>query len=131
MADTQRLIALAYAAFNARDVDSVLALMSEGVNWPKASEGGRAVGKEEIRAYWRNQWKEFDPHVDPIEVIEISPGKAEVRVHQVVKSLHGEVLSDGEVWHVYSISEGLIDRMDIRESEGRADSSPSEAFQKR
>ncbi len=32
MANTQRLIAEAYAAFNRRDIDAALALMSENVN---------------------------------------------------------------------------------------------------
>ena len=32
-------------------IDGALARMSESVSWPKASEGGRVVGKEEIRAY--------------------------------------------------------------------------------
>jgi hypothetical protein len=41
------------------EFDSALALLSENVSWPKASEGGRAVGKEEIRSYWTRQWKEF------------------------------------------------------------------------
>ena len=58
MTDAQTLIAEAYSAFNQRNIDAVLALMSESVSWPKASEGGRAVGKEEIRAYWTRQWKE-------------------------------------------------------------------------
>jgi len=49
MPNTQTLIAQAYSAFNRRDIDSALALMSESVSWPKASEGGRVVGKEEIR----------------------------------------------------------------------------------
>ena len=70
MANTQTLIARAYSAFNHRDIDGALALMSENVSWPKASEGGRVVGKEEIRAYWTRQWKEFDPHVEPLEVID-------------------------------------------------------------
>ena len=52
MADTKTVITQAYSAFNRRDIDSALVLMSEDVSWPKASEGGRAVGKEEIRAYW-------------------------------------------------------------------------------
>ena len=51
MANTQTLIAQAYSAFNRRDIDSALALMSENVSWAKASEGGRVIGKEEIRAY--------------------------------------------------------------------------------
>ena len=68
--NTQMLIAEAYSAFNQRDIDGALALMSENVSWPKASEGGRVVGKEEIRAYWTRQWQEFDPHVEPLEVID-------------------------------------------------------------
>src|SRR6202022_4349612 len=102
LANTQVLIAEAYSAFNRRDVDAALGLMSENVSWPKASEGGRVVGKEEIRAYWTRQWKEFDPHVEPVEVIEQEGSKAEVRVRQLVKALTGEVLSDSEVWHVYT-----------------------------
>ncbi len=128
MANPQIVIAQAYSAFNRRDMDGVLALMSENVSWPRASEGGRAVGKEEIRAYWTRQWQEFDPHVEPIEVIEREGGKTEVRVHQLVKSLGGEVLSDSEVWHVYTIANGLIERMEIGESEADSARAPSAAF---
>jgi hypothetical protein len=128
MLNTQTLIAQAYSAFNHRDIDSVLALMSENVSWPKASEGGRVVGKEEIRSYWTRQWKEFDPHVEPLQVIDQKNGITEVKVHQLVKSLGGEVLSDSEVWHVYTIANGLIERMDIKESETTSDLTPSTAF---
>jgi hypothetical protein len=130
MANTQTLIAQAYAAFNQRDVDGALALMSENVSWPKASEGGRVVGKEEIRAYWTRQWQEFDPHVEPIEVMDSEGGKTEVRVHQLVKSHGGDVLSDGEVWHVYTIANGLIERMDLKETEVGSTLAPSAAFSK-
>ena len=130
MADTQTLIAKAYTAFNQRDIDGVLAVMTENVSWPKASEGGRVVGKEEIRAYWTRQWNEFDPRVEPIEVIDNPRGKIEVRVHQLVKNLQGDVLSDSEVWHVYTIANGLIERMELKESESSANSSPSPAFSK-
>jgi hypothetical protein len=128
MTNTQTLIAQAYAAFNQRNVDAALALMTENVSWPKASEGGRVVGKEQIRSYWTRQWQEFDPHVEPIEVIDREDGKTDVRVHQLVKSLGGEVLSDSEVWHVYTIANGLIERMDLKESEESSDSTPSAAF---
>ena len=128
MANTQTLIAQAYAAFNQRNVDAALALMSENVSWPKASEGGRVVGKEEIRAYWTRQWQEFDPLVEPIEVIDREDGKTDVRVHQLVKSLGGEVLSDSEVWHVYTIANGLIERMDLKENEETSARTPSAAF---
>ena len=115
MQNTGRLIEQLYAAFNNRNIDGALALMSENISWPKASEGGRAVGKEAIRAYWTRQWAEFDPHVDPIEVIDRDGGRTDVRVHQLVKSGNGDVLFEGEVWHTYSISHGAVDRMDLGE----------------
>ena len=69
MADTET-IEQAYSAFNKRDIDGALALMTQDVSWPKASEGGKVVGKEEIRAYWTGQWGEFDPHVEPLAMTE-------------------------------------------------------------
>ncbi|HEY5255055.1 MAG TPA: nuclear transport factor 2 family protein [Acidobacteriaceae bacterium] len=128
MANTKILIAQAYAAFNRRDIDAALALMSENVSWPKASEGGRALGKEELRAYWTRLWQQFDPHVDPIEVIDREGGITDVKVHQLVKSLTGDVLSDSEVWHVYTIAHGLIERMDLKPTEATSNPSPSAAF---
>ena len=128
MSNTRTLLAQAYAAFNHRDIDSALALMSENVSWPKASEGGRVVGKGEIRSYWTRQWKEFDPHVEPLEVIDHEGGIIEVKVHQLVKSISGDVLSDSEVWHVYTITNGLIERMDLKEGETISAPTPSTAF---
>ena len=116
MAITQALIAQAYSAFNRRDLEGALALMSENVDWPKASEGGRVVGKEEIRAYWTRQWAEFNPRVEPIEVTECEAGRTDVKVHQLVKNLNGDILSDQTVLHVFTIANGLIERMDIGES---------------
>ena len=51
-----------------------------------------------------------------------------MKVHQIVKTLGGEALSDMEVWHVYTIRNGLIERMDIRESEASSPLGPSAAF---
>lgn len=127
MRKIEDLIAEAYAAFNRRDLDAVLAMMSETVSWPKVSEGGRASGKGEVRAYWTHQWLEVDPHVDPIEVLDRGESGVHVRVHQIVKNLDGVVLSEGEVWHVYTFADGLIERMDVGTSEG----DPSAAFRPR
>ncbi len=124
---TQELIAHAYSAFNRRDIDAILVLMSEHVSWPKASEGGRVVGKQEIRDYWTRQWAEFDSRVDVLEVVDGEAGKIDVKVHQLVKTLSRDVLSDSELWHVYSIANGLIERMDIKEGEGSSEG-PSAAF---
>lgn len=127
MADSKTLIEQAYTAFNKRDIDGVLALMTEDVSWPKASEGGKVVGKEEIRAYWTRQWGEFDPHVEPLAMTEEEGGKIRVRVRQLVKSLQGDVLSDSEVLHVFTVKSGLIAAMDLGD-EADPIAGPSAAF---
>ncbi len=127
MADTKTIIERAYSAFNKRDIDGALALMTEDVSWPKASEGGKVVGKEEIRAYWSRQWAEFDPYVEPLAMTEEDGGKIRVRVHQLVKSLQGDVLSDSEVHHVFSVKSGLIAAMDLGD-ETDPSAGPSAAF---
>jgi ketosteroid isomerase-like protein len=125
------IIAEAYSAFNRRDIDGALALMSENVSWPKASEGGRVVGKEEIRAYWTRQWEEFNPHGEPVEMIDREGSKTEVKVHQLVRTVSGEVLSDTHVWHVYTIADGLIVHMDLSERDPSSQQTGSAAFSKR
>ena len=127
MVDTKTIIEQAYSAFNKRDIDGALALMTEDVSWPKASEGGKVVGKEEIRAYWTRQWGEFDPHVEPLAMTEEDGGKTRVRVHQLVKSLQGDVLSDSQVFHVFTMSDGLIAAMDLADDDD-ATAGPSAAF---
>jgi len=41
--------------------------------------------------------------------------------------LNSDVLSDTELWHVYTIANGLIERMDIKEGEAGSEG-PSAAF---
>ncbi|MGD0648986.1 MAG: nuclear transport factor 2 family protein [Acidobacteriaceae bacterium] len=127
MADTRTIIEQAYSAFNQRDIAAALALMTEDVAWPKASEGGKVIGKEEIRAYWTRQWAEFDPHVEPLSIAEDAGGKIRVRVHQLVKSLQGEILFDGEVLHVFTVNSGLIAAMDLGD-DADPTAPPSAAF---
>jgi hypothetical protein len=128
MTDTQTLLTEMYSDFNQRNVEAVSTHMTDNVSWPKASEGGRVVGKDEIRAYWTRQWQDFDPIVEPIEITDSGAGKVDVRVHQLVKSLTGEILTDSEVVHVYTIANGLIERMDLGETGAASDQSPSSAF---
>jgi hypothetical protein len=66
--------------------------------------------------------------VEPLEVIDHEDGIAEVKVHQLVKSVGGEILSDSELWHIYTIANGLIERMDLKEGEASSAPTPSTAF---
>ena len=130
MTDTKTVIEQAYFAFNRRDIDGALALMTQDVRWPKASEGGKVIGKEEIRAYWTRQWDEFAPHVEPLAITGEDGGRVRVRVHQLVKSLHGDVLSDSEVLHVFTLNSGLIAAMDLGDEADSA-AGPTAAFSHR
>jgi len=127
LANLKTIIERAYIAFNHRDIDAALALMTEDVTWPKASEGGKVVGKEEIRAYWTRQWSEFDPHVEPLAITAEEADKIRVNVHQVVKNLQGDILADSEVLHVFTTRNGLIASMDLGDEAGQ-NASPSAAF---
>ncbi len=104
-----------YEAFNRRDAEGVLAMMSDQVDWPNAWKGGRLVGREAVRDYWAAQWAEIDPRVEPLSVAERPDGGLAVAVRQVVRSPDGKVLSDGEVVHVYQLDDELIVRMDVEE----------------
>ena len=74
------LIERAYAAFNARDVETVLALMRPEVVWPNGMEGGIVVGQPAVRHYWTRQWAELDPKVEPIGFAESGDGHLAVLV---------------------------------------------------
>ena len=109
------LITKTYAAFNARDIESVLALMHADVDWPNGWEGGLVRGHDEVQKYWTRQWKAIDPTVIPERIVREEDGRISVHVHQVVRDLQGNVISDGIVKHVYQMEDGLIKSMEIQE----------------
>lgn len=107
------LLRAAYAAFNARDIDAALALMTPDVIWPKAFKGGFARGPEEIRAYWTEQWSEIDPTVEPTAFYQEDAEHVLVDVRQVVRDLAGAVLGDEHVGHRFTFAHGLIQAMEL------------------
>jgi hypothetical protein len=113
MAQQQDLIRKIYAAFNARDIPTILTTFHPQVRWARAWEGDYAVGHEQVRAYWLRQWQEVNPHVEPTDIREDTDGRLEVAVHQLVKDMQGQVLFDGPVKHLYTLQDGLIKQMDI------------------
>jgi hypothetical protein len=115
MKPNRNLLKTAYREFNARNVDAVLSLMQPDVDWPNAMENRREIGKENVRRYWLEQWQKLDPHVEPVGFSDDREGRTVVDVHQVVKDLEGKVLVDQIVQHIYTIRDGLIQKMEIRE----------------
>ncbi|MHC5935271.1 nuclear transport factor 2 family protein [Nostoc sp.] len=112
----QDLLTKAYAAFNARDIDSVLALMHSDVEWANGMEGGYVRGHQAVCDYWTRQWTLIDPHVEPTSFQPDESGRVIVYVHQVVQGLDGNLIYDQMVQHIYTIENGLIRRMDIQDS---------------
>lgn len=104
-----------YAAFNARDIDAALALMTPDVAWPRAFKGGFVRGAEEVRGYWTEQWSEIDPNVEPLSFHPEGAADILVEVHQVVRDLTGALLADGTVGHRFSFTDGLISKMEVCE----------------
>jgi ketosteroid isomerase-like protein len=113
MTDGRDVLTKAYAAFNARDMDAVLAAMHTDVDWPNGWEGGRVRGHEQVRDYWTRQWAAIDPTVEPVGFSTDQEGRTVVSARQVVRDLHGRVVSDGMVVHAYRIQDGLIRSMEI------------------
>ena len=107
------LLRAAYAAFNARDIDKALTLMTPDVAWPRAFKGGFVRGPEEVRAYWTEQWSEISPYVEPVAFHLEDAGQILVEVHQVVRDLAGAVLGDEHVGHRFTIENGLIQAMEV------------------
>jgi hypothetical protein len=68
--------------------------------------------------------------VEPLELIDRGGDKTHVKVHQLVKTLGGDILSDTAVWHVYTIADGLIEGMDLGESDPSTHQTPAAAFSK-
>jgi ketosteroid isomerase-like protein len=111
----KELLTITYAAFNARDIEAVLGVLHADVDWENGMEGGRVFGHEEVRKYWIRQWSMIDPTVTPERIVKEEDGRIAVLVHQVVRDLEGNLLSDGKVEHVYLIEGDLVKRMEIRE----------------
>lgn len=111
----EQLIQQAYDAFNRRDIDAALQLMTPDVDWPNGWEGGYVHGHDEVRAYWTRQWDVINPVVIPTSIMEKPDNNVEVLVKQTVKDLDGKLVSAGQVKHIYTLQNNLIRHMRIEE----------------
>ncbi|WP_369138579.1 nuclear transport factor 2 family protein [Modestobacter versicolor] len=106
-------VAPLYDAFNARDIDAVVACFAPDVDWPDAMHGGRVLGADAVRAYWLDQWEVVDWHVVPRRVRELPDGRVEVLVEQTVRDRDGDLLSHAAVLHTHTYTGSLISRTDV------------------
>lgn len=109
----QKILDRLYQDFNERHIDAVLAHVHTNVTWPNGWEGGFVKGHDEVRAYWLRQWQEIDPKVNPISFDVRPNGDIAVGVHQEVKDLNGRILSESQLFHVYTFENGKVRKMII------------------
>jgi len=114
MESNEELLNATYKAFNSRQIDAILANLHPLVDWPNGMEGGRIHGRQNVREYWTRQWNMLNPHVEPVSINQNESGQTDVEVHQVVRDMAGNLLVDQTVHHVYTIQDGLIEKMEIR-----------------
>ena len=109
-----QLLLEAYAAYSRQDVDGLLALVSEDVDWPDGVN--RLRGRAAVRAYWLDQWTRTRTHDHPVAFTRRPDGRIAVRVSQVVRTLDGALTSTGSFDHLHLVIDGRLVRLDISEA---------------
>jgi ketosteroid isomerase-like protein len=122
MAGDVETLKLIYACFNARDIDGVLAVLADDVDWANGMDGGHVHGREAVRAYWTRQWSMVNPHVEPVGFRRVADGVIVAEVRQSVRDLEGKPLQgqthglkDKTVEHVFRLRDGKVIRFDIED----------------
>lgn len=110
----RELLEQAYKAFNARDIQAALLCMDTDIDWPNSIEGGYLYGHKAVQDYWVRQWNMIDPYVEPVSFTIGKDGDILVEVHQVVRDLEGNTITDETIFHSYLVMQGVIKRMEIR-----------------
>ncbi|MEH6488560.1 nuclear transport factor 2 family protein [Hyphomonas oceanitis] len=123
MEDDIKTVERMYVSFNARDIDGVLAVLSDDVAWANGMDGGHVHGREAVREYWTRQWTMVSPHVAPVGFQRMADGAILAEVRQSVRDLEGKPLEgqthglkDKTVGHVFHFRDGRVARFDIAEA---------------
>lgn len=117
MNSNQQFLQNLYDAFNKREIETIIALMRPDVKWANGLEGGFVYGRDAVRAYWTDQFKDIQPELETLKFETDENGRHIVTVHQIVKDLQGNVLADTTVHQIFTIEDGLISRYEIGETD--------------
>lgn len=109
--DRIELLREGYRHFNRRDIDALLAMMTDDVEWPDAATGAVLHDPAAVRAYWEGQFAVADPLVEPLDFLEAGADLI-VAVDQRVADLDGNLLAPPTVvFHRYTFDGDRIRRM--------------------
>lgn len=104
-----------YAAFNAREIETVLSFVTPDVKWANGMEGGFVHGPDGVREYWTRQFEVISAQVTPTKIELATDGRWAVAVHQVVHDMAGALLMDAMLQHRFTIEDGLVKVFEIGE----------------
>lgn len=123
MEENIKLVERMYERFNARDIDGVLAALTDDVAWANGMEGGHLHGLDAVRDYWIRQWAIVSPHVEPLAFRRGTQETVVADVLQSVRDLQGNPLEgqthglrDKTVGHVFHFRDGRVVRFDIEDA---------------
>lgn len=116
MTSNQQFLQNLYDAFNRHEIEAIIAAMREDVKWANGLEGGFVYGRDAVREYWTNQFKEILPELETLEFETDDRGRDIVTVHQIVKNLEGDLLADMTVTQIFTIEDGLVSVYEIGET---------------
>ena len=113
-----------YERFNARNIDGVMAWLTDDVAWANGMDGGHEHGHAAVRDYWTRQWAMISPHVEPVGFHRAPDGAIVAEVIQTIRDLEGRPLEgqahglkDKTVGHAFTFRDGKVARFDIRDIE--------------
>lgn len=117
VSSNQQFLQNLYDAFNNREIEKIISLMRPDVKWANGVEGGFVYGRDTVREYWLNQFKDIQPELETLKFETDENNRNVVTVHQVIKDLQGNLLADATVQQIFTIEDGLISLYEIGETE--------------
>lgn len=105
----------AYDAYNRQDVEGLLALVTEDVDWPDGAGPDRLHGRGAVRRYWTQQWKTAAlTHDEPVGFATHDDGRTAVRIRQVIRQPTGSIVSTGTFVHLHRLDGDRIATLEIQ-----------------
>ena len=117
MSEHQQFLQNLYDAFNRREIETIILSMRSDVKWANGLEGGFVYGREQVREYWTDQFKNIQPELETLKFERAENNRNVVTVHQIVRDLQGNVLADATFHQIFTIKDGLSSLYEIGETE--------------
>ena len=117
MITNQEFLQNLYDAFNKREIETIISLMRPDVKWANGVEGGFVYGRDAVREYWTNQFKDIQVELETLKFETDENNRNVVTVHQIIKDLQGNLLADATIQQIFTIEDGLISLYEIGETE--------------